>query len=124
MSKFKVGDKVRYTDSEGPWVDYQVTKGCEGVVTGRTDDGDIEVNFGGYAEVFEENLELVTPADPKREFLQRLQALLRDFDARIYSDFDQSDEINTMTIMVGNDEFRYTYVDFITADNVMDFDKE
>ncbi len=128
MSRFKVGDKVRYISGDSQWndSDNEVAYGMEGIVSGINDDGEVEVSFVcRFCDYIDpENLELVAPTDKKREFLERLQSLMRDYDVHINSYFDQSDEINTMTLVIGTETVCYSYTDNLTADNIMDFDKE
>lgn len=52
-----------------------------------------------------------------------MQALLRKYDASVYVGFDQSDEVYTTTIAVGEDSVKYPYTCGIDADNIMDYDK-
>lgn len=113
MSKFNVGDKVRHKSI-----------GNVGTIVSGNDADGYSVQYPCDDEEYYVRKDEIDFADAKGTFLLRLQSLLKEFDARIYSDFDQSDETNTMTIALGNDELVYPYVDFITADNVMDFDKE
>lgn len=69
-------------------------------------------------------MEEAEPIDNKTAFLSELKGLLEKYDAGIYVDFNQSDEIYTTTIAVGEDGVKYNYTDGIDCDNIMDYDKE
>lgn len=69
-------------------------------------------------------IEEIDPINNKDAFLFEMQALLRKYDASIYVNFDQSDEIYTTTIAFGEDSVKYSYTHGIDADNIMDYDKE
>ncbi len=85
MSKYKVGDKVRYTVEERLWfVERQITVGDEWTVVGKGFyDDEVCVDFGVADDICIEDLKLVEPSGPKREFLEKLQSLMREFDAEI-----------------------------------------
>lgn len=68
-------------------------------------------------------IEDVDRIDNKDAFLFEMQALLRKYDASVYVGFDQSDEVYTTTIAVGEDSVKYPYTCGIDADNIMDYDK-
>lgn len=68
-------------------------------------------------------IEDVDRIDNKDAFLFGMQALLRKYDASVYVGFDQSDEVYTTTIAVGEDSVKYPYTCGIDADNIMDYDK-
>ncbi len=127
MSKFKVGDKVRYKRNESLWYNDTIRDGAEGEVVGRgLLDNEVLVCFPNAASNIPiGNLELVSPTDPKREFLERLQSLLLEFDARIY---DHDNFRLYIDFGIHGEGFgRIVYSDTegeITADNIMDFDKE
>lgn len=129
-SKFKVGDRVMCTDDgklgvvtlvdidEGKYV-------CNGYEV-RFDDGYEEWLMADMLELSDE-----PPYDPKTAFLTELQALLRKYDAVINVVWDD-DGSQTPTIdleiqfcgdtraIVFEDALEYT----ITADNIMDYEKE
>jgi hypothetical protein len=69
-------------------------------------------------------IEDVDRIDNKDAFLFEMQALLRKYDASVYVGFDQSDEVYTTTIAVGEDSVKYPCTCGIDADNIMDYDKE
>lgn len=68
-------------------------------------------------------IEDVDRIDNKDAFLFEMQALLGKYDASVYVGFDQSDEVYTATIAVGEDSVKYPYTCGIDADNIMDYDK-
>lgn len=123
--KFKVGDRVRYTCEEGPWLERQLYEGDEGVIVGKAYDDDeaMCVRFNVNEDICIDELEIVDSTDDKDAFLKELQALLDKYNASIYADFDQSDEVYTTTIAVGEDSVKYLYTCGIDSDNIMDYDK-
>lgn len=122
-SKLKVGDRVRYAKEDGPWSEWQIHKGAEGVVKNVIRDL-VDVQFDSTDCIYADELELVESTDPKTAFLSELKGLLEKYDAGIYVDFNQSDEIYTTTIAVGEDSVKYNYTDGIDCDNIMDYGKE
>ena len=54
----------------------------------------------------------------------RLQSLLREFDAEIVFHCNYKQETLGTSIIVGESELRRNEVYGVTADNIMDFDKE
>ncbi len=117
MSKFKVGDKVKIIGSRT-----EAGKAKIGQVGEILDidwrDGACFVLYPiGQDWVREEDLVLLaTHSDSKREFLERLQSLMREFDADIHY-FDG------LAMRIGNSYETWSF-DTITADTIMDFDKE
>lgn len=69
-------------------------------------------------------IEDVDRIDNKYAFLFEMQALLSKYDASVYVDFDQSDEVYTTTVAIGEDSVKYSNTYGIDADSVMDYDKE
>lgn len=146
MSRFKVGDKVRYKSSESQWYNDTIRDGAEGEVVGRgLLDNEVLVCFPKAASNIPiDNLELLAPADKKREFLERLQSLMREFDAKINIGVDVESKIWNCGVIfdLGNDRIFFPvffleeeydpaiaakrpFTNYpITADNIMDFDKE
>lgn len=129
-SKFKVGDRVRVvTDMEQPYYMW-VEKGDAGVIVeGSPVKGFECVKIDGcanmdYVCVESKYLETDATYNPKTAFLSELKGLLEKYDASIYVDFNQSDEIYTTTIAVGEDSVKYNYTDGIDCDNIIDYDKE
>ena len=62
--------------------------------------------------------------DKRTAFLTRLQSLLREFDAEIVFHCDYKQEMLATSIIVGESELRQNEIYGVTADNIMDFDKE
>lgn len=111
-NKFKVGDRVRII-GDSTKTEHTIKKITEGYYWLETD-----AFIGGIW------LEKIEPTDPKTAFLSELKELLEKYDAGIYVDFNQSDEIYTTTIAVGEDSVKYNYTDGIDCDNIMDYDKK
>ncbi len=128
MGKFKVGDKVRYKRDESLWYNDTIRDGAEGEVVGRgLLDNEVLVCFPNAASNIPiGNLELVSPTDPKREFLERLQSLMREYDAKISIN---GYEVSGLLIEIGDAGVYYNMDEYspmqeLTADTIMDFDKE
>lgn len=149
MSKFQVGDKVRYKRKTGPWAgpcfEYYIRDGDVGVVSDKGFyDGHVIVKFGVADYVPIDELELIETSDPKREFLERLQSLMREYDAEINIglNVDGKESNGGILIEMSNDRIflpiilgdtndapaivvQRSYSNYpITADNIMDFAKE
>lgn len=133
ISKFKVGDKVEIIGSLTEAGKAKIGQGGE-ILDIDWENGTCFVLFPkGQDWVREADLALVTsaPADKKREFLEKLQSLLREFDAKIqvYAGEDGDCGIG---FYIGEPEENHIWYtnewggnkfDFpITADNIMDFD--
>lgn len=128
MSKFKVGDRVRYLG----WfchrgVDYH---NCVATVKDAKWDYEIQFEDGVLLKTFKDyHLQL---ADRKTAFLTRLSELMREFDAKIVLDAKGSycgDDVEsiTMSLCLNGEALNYTITDFdkeITPDNIMDYDKD
>ena len=111
-SKFNIGDWVIVKLEEVQFV---------GIITNKTDLGyEVKDNNHYYQFVLEQYLERI---DPKTAFLTELSELLDKYHASIYVDFDQSDEIYTTTIAVGEDSVKYSNTYGIDTDNVLNYDK-
>lgn len=124
---FKVGDFVRMVKDplyklEDTWVE----KGDIGIVTGLEDSNVFCVDFRTTVQesIFPSNYNLIERIDPKTAFLAELKDLLDRYNASIYVDFDQSDEIYNTTIAVGEDSVKYSYAYGIDTDNVLNYDKK
>ena len=110
---FKVGDRVRL-------------KGNDAFVGTIVDVGlysadiiwDCEPN-----EIYLQAFDCIEHIDRRMVFLTRLQSLLREFDAKIKPEFNSYADMGIVSILVGA-EYVVESVDTITADNIMDFDKE
>lgn len=138
MSRYKVGDKVRMTRTVGNdnGTFPQGTVGC--VVKAWNGASLVEMPSSEdgkeYTSYFlNYNLErVIAPDDKKREFLERLQALLREFNAEIVASIWQKDAMNTKPLMqididgqkpiIYENTLHNGYV-FVNANNIMDFDK-
>ncbi len=105
MSKFKVGDKVYMKHDPEEW----------GVITEICEDNykhPYVVKNDVFTDMYAEHELLGT----KEAFLERLQSLMREFDAEIQY-FDG------LAMRIGN-SYEAWSSDAITADTIMDFDKE
>lgn len=111
---FKVGDKVYM--AYDPTISAIVTDVCH------------ESKYDYYVK--EDGSEFTTGyheyelLDVKTAFLTRLQSLLKEFDAEIVFHCDNKQETIATSIIVGKSEIRRNEVYGVTADNIMDFDKE
>nr|DAN28976.1 MAG TPA: Tudor-interacting repair regulator protein [Caudoviricetes sp.] len=120
--KFNVGDRVMCTDNGALGVITSIDIDPIGVCDGYTvlfDDGE-ETWICADMVVHSDE----PPYDPKTAFLSELKGLLEKYNASIYVDFNQSDEIYTTTIAVGEDSVKYNSTDEIDCDNIMDYEKE
>ena len=122
--KINKGDRVRFIGDYDYYVEDVLKKGAEyTVVDADMCDCDLAVQCTAYS-VSGEDLELVEPYDRRTAFLTRLQSLLREFDAEIVFHCDNKQETIATSIIVGKSESRRNEVYGVTADNIMDFDKE
>lgn len=116
--KFNVGDRVMCTDNGKLGVVTEIDNDGFGCVV-LFDDGEDTWIECDMLELSEE-----PPYDPKTAFLSELKGLLEKYDASIYVDFNQSDEIYTTTIAVGENSVKYNSTDGIDCDNIMDYENE
>ena len=129
---FKVGDKVAvkrsYTLIANGYENI-IPMGEVGIVE-NVDGEELLVDFPGYFCALTLNIadvEPIQPLDRRTAFLTELQALLRKYDAHIEP---CGDEIEGLSIVLkDNEEVYYKMGEFspmrnLTADNIMDFDKE
>lgn len=129
-NEFKIGDRVRFTGDYHHYAESTLEVGKEYTVVSADEYGcDLSVQCTAYS-VDAEDLELVEPLDRKTAFLRELQALMRKYDAEICGGLSDISEEDVVFILVDNkDKVKYlngtsdTYA-HITADNIMDFDKE
>ena len=130
-----VGDKVFYIGDKDLTAKQLIIKGTQGVVTckGMSTD-ELCVNFGTICHVCADDLEAMH-TDRRTAFLTELQSLLKKYDAEIcYREGDCE-----LHIDLGNGNtfdrisYLFEYPDYdindvgrlnLTADNIMDFDKE
>lgn len=115
MNKFNEGDKVRIMQRESTHEILEVMDWYDGTFYKLSDSSDLWR---------EEYLTLVERYDRRKDFLARLQSLLREFDAEIEFWYDYIDECCGTIVKVGGSEIDRYEAYRITADNVMDFDKE
>ena len=126
---FKVGDKVATTKPYDIAINGNTTTipiGEEGVIE-NVDGEELLVDFPGYycaLTLMANDVEPIQPLDRRTAFLTRLQSLLREFDAEIIFHCDNKQETIATSIIVGKSESRRNEVYGVTADNIMDFDKE
>jgi len=113
MSRFKVGDKVYMRHDPEEW----------GIISEICEDN-YRHPYVVKTEYFEEMYAECELLGAKEAFLQRLQELLREFHASIFVYYNVSDEIFTTEINVGEDRVTYSYTNELSADSIMDFDKE
>ena len=132
---FKIGDKVATKKPYDIAINGNTTTipiGDEGVIE-NVDGEELLVDFPGYFCALTLNIadvEPIQPLDRRTAFLTRLQSLLREFDATICGGLSDTHNDDVIYISIGDDEIAYRNgemgVSFasITADNIMDFDKE
>lgn len=136
--KFKVGDRV-YVPKDTHWIfpdeEIDVPKGTNGIVLGFDEFG-IVVGFedaGFSATISPSDVdELVEKSNDKDAFLFELQALLRKYDAEICTHIGEDNETYAdkvlMYIQIGTYVVNYEDEDctsfVLSADNIMDYDKE
>ena len=132
---FKVGDKVtanQYYDIDINGYSTTIPIGEEGMIEDIYTD-ELLVSFGNYGVSLIRPIsefEPIQPLDRRTAFLTRLQSLLREFDATICGGLSDTHNDDVIYISIGDDEIAYRNgemgVSFasITADNIMDFDKE
>ena len=127
---FKVGDRVRYIGECRCYVETDIDPKDTYAVKSVEDD-EVVIDVPSEAVIWEHNLELVKPNDRKTDFLQRLQSLLREYDAFLVAHKtdmpvslyfnDNEDDIPSASI---GKEINKGCGVIITANNVMNFDKE
>ena len=130
--KINKGDRVRFVGDYDHYVESTLEKGEEYAVTYVDSVGncDLLVPCTAYS-ISGEDLELVEPYDRKTAFLRELQALFRKHDVSLIAHKtdmpisvyfnDNEDDIPSATI---GKEINKGCGVIITADNIMDFDKE
>ena len=124
-NEIKIGDRERITGDYTHYAESALAKGEVYTVVhaDRIGGYDLAVQYTVYS-VEAEDLEVVEPLDHRTAFLTRLQSLLREFDAEIIFHCDNKQETIATSIIVGKSESRRNEVYGVTADNIMDFDKE
>lgn len=127
-NEFKQGDKVATTKCYDIAINgYSTTIpiGEVGVIE-DIDDDELYVYISEYHVYLTlpiSEVEPIQPLDRRTAFLTRLQSLLREFDAAIEPEYSSYSEVGIVSIIVGSECVVESY-DTITADNIMDFDKE
>lgn len=116
MSKFNVGDRVRLKEN-GAIVTVVIAK--DGWIA-----YDENRRIGGACP-----MEDVESIDRKTDFLTRLSELMREFDAEIeyhIGSDEKSDYSEYYAITIGRERLTYDNCEgaSLTADNLMDYDKE
>lgn len=131
QKKFNVGDRVRLKEY------YEFTCANELTYIDVDEVGIVKAVYGGYIKIdfsdmpvwlefYEDKIELVESYNPKTAFLSELKALLEKYNASIYDyeqyklcvDFDNGDSISWYW---GN---KTPQKSMLTADNIMDYEKE
>ena len=125
---FKKGDIVRYIGKCRCYVETDIDPKDTYAVKSVKDD-EVVIDVPSEVVIWEHHLELVKPYDRKTDFLTRLQTLLREFDASIgyfIGDDEEYGWCDYPFLKIGNEIIKYPAgdIDDITADNIMDFDKE
>lgn len=128
-NEFKIGDKVtanQYYDIDINGYSTTIPIGEEGVIEDIYTD-ELLVSFSNYGLSLIRSIsefEPIQPLDRRTAFLTRLQSLLREFDATI--EINPYYETAACLSLWLNKEcaFKNKEARMITADNIMDFDKE
>ena len=127
-NEFKIGDKVAVKRSctlIANGYENIIPMGEVGIVE-NVDGEELLVDFPGYFCALTLNIadvEPIQPLDRRTAFLTRLQSLLREFDASIAPQFDMWTDMSYVDVCIGKECILSTN-EHITADNIMDFDKE
>lgn len=129
-NEIKTGDIVRYIgDDNDLGYDLPLCNGADYVVA-KVNDSEVDLETPYiFPGVDIKDLELIEPLDRKTAFLTELQALLRKYDAKIESCAEGTED-SWIDIYFGDecvicfDRNPQTCCATITADNIMDFDKE
>lgn len=130
--EIRVGDKVRYK-GEPLWISENIVKDDIATVYEVCSNGNVRLSFPAVGLCSVDDVEFVTPK--RTVFLERLGALLEEFDAEItytegdcelhidIGDGNKFDRISYMFEYPGYDYGDGGYLK-LTADNIMDFEKE
>lgn len=130
--QFNIGDYVRVKDSSrtgnivdiNVCMDWQECKHTMYTIRGSYPDREPYVFYE-----FEESLEPSVIGDFKIAFLQRLQSLMSQYDAKICGGLSDTHNDDVIYVSIGDDDIAYRngcgeeYAN-ITPDNIMDFDEE
>lgn len=129
QTTFKVGDRVRFLkDYDNEYV-YADKGDCGTIVTVDRDFYTVNLDSPEQIYVHSSDIERVEPIDPKTAFLSELKELLEKYNAEIEYHMggdDKSDYSEYYAITIGGDRLTYDSCEgtSITADNIMDYDKE
>lgn len=136
-SKVKVGDRVRLNPETTQGLGYRDFRGKDAVIINAYPHIDLyEISIGNKpisTSAKSNELVMVEPYDPKTAFLSDLVAVLRKHNAVInvgwnnYFDTDKSPRIDIDIMFKDGNEgicFEDVLNKTITADNIMDYDKE
>ena len=142
--KFKVGDRVRFIGDYTHYVE-EALKNGEVYTISNIDDWGVELSVPMESHVDAEYLELAEPTDPCTAFLQELKELLNRHNAKITFAFRTETRETGIAFEIGDDKENLTWYPFrmdeldpdpaiiwqmpgcnypLTADNIMDYDKE
>lgn len=126
---FKKGDIVVY-NGEHLHISEEIIKDDILTVYDVSQNGDkVWVKHPAVGKVDASELEMYLPYDRRTDFLRKLGALLREFDASIgyfIGDDEKYGWCDYPFLKIGDETIKYPAgeIDEITADNIMDFDKE
>lgn len=133
-NELNIGDKVvakRYYDIDVNGYSTTIPIGEVGVIEDVYDE-ELLVSFSNYGVTLirpTAEFEPIQPLDRRTAFLTELQALLRKYDATIYGGLSETHNDDVIFVSIGNDDIAYRngygeeYAN-ITADNIMNFNKE
>lgn len=130
---FKVGDRVRLNPETTQGLGYRDFRGKDAVIINAYPHIDLyEISIGNKpisTSVKSNGLVIVEPYDPKTAFLSELKELLAKYDASIigggyegYGDYLQIQLKMDEPFDVGESEYGERCI--LTADNIMDYNKE
>ena len=129
-NEIKIGDRVRFTGDYTHYAESALEKGEVYTVVhaDRIGGSDLAVQCTAYS-VEAEDLEVVEPLDRRMAFLTRLQSLLKEYNATIQAYMSDVDTTRLCIYFADEDVAEADYkqndtICEITADNIMDFDKE
>ena len=125
--EIKVGDRVRFKKFCINYDDeVRVAEGDYGeVVSVDKDRICVDLDEPQSISVWVTDVELAEPIGPKTAFLAELSELLRKYDASVRAEIiGFRGLLPTMGFIIGNELFYFPEQGEITADNVLNYDKE